>query len=201
MNNPLESSILQIISNLQMSARQWRAPILDHMQKNDSLAVNCLNCTGVCCTQMRNSMQVTLAEGLLLYIDLRKKNLVTEELTNKCQSIIIESRIDQSLYVKGKRLRRNYTCPLFQFHSFGCPLSMENKPFGCLAYNPTVAQEKTGDNCRSEISLLEETDIKIQSSLSQLNSLIASTLKCSEEKQTIPESILFFHSQLSKLCI
>ena len=78
MNNPLESSILQIISNLQMSARQWRAPILDHMQKNDSLAVNCLNCTGVCCTQMRNSMQVTLAEGLLLYIDLRKKNLVTD---------------------------------------------------------------------------------------------------------------------------
>lgn len=201
MNNPLESSILQIISNLQMSARQWRAPILDHMQKNDSLAVNCLNCTGVCCTQMRNSMQVTLAEGLLLYIDLRKKNLVTEELTNKCQSTIIESRIDQSLYVKGKRLRRNYTCPLFQFHSFGCPLSMENKPFGCLAYNPTVAQEKAGDNCRSEISLLEETDIKIQSSLSQLNSLIASTLKCSEEKQTIPESILFFHSHLSKLCI
>ena len=78
---------------------------------------------------------------------------------------------------------------------------MENKPFGCLAYNPTVAQEKAGDNCRSEISLLEETDIKIQSSLSQLNSLIASTLKCSEEKQTIPESIIFFHSQLSKLCI
>lgn len=201
MNNPLESSILHIISDLQMSARQWRAPILNHMQKNDSQAVNCLNCTGVCCTQMRNSMQVTLAEGLLLYVDLRKKELLSDELLSKCHTTIIESRIDQSLYVKGKRLRRNYTCPLFQFHSFGCPLSMENKPFGCLAYNPTVAQEKTGENCRSEISLLEDVDINIHHSLNQINSLIARTLNCSEEKLTIPESIIFFHQQLSKLCI
>lgn len=182
----------------QIRQSSWRKNLLTQMQQLSVQKIDCLDCPGHCCTQQRNSMQVTLAEGLALYYDLHQKNLINEELIFKIKDTIKEARLDHEIYVKGKTLRRNYTCPLFQHKSFGCPLSKEHKPFGCLGYNPTRLNESEGESCRSEVELLNLTDQQYSPEIHSFSKEIALRSGLPLEKKTIPQMILMLHDYLSK---
>ncbi len=187
------SDLQSIIIELNARAESWRKPLLDKMANQGKIGIDCSKCRGTCCTQERNSMQVTLSEGIVLYFNLKEKNLITTELIEKNMETIKSARIDQEIYIKAKRLRRNYTCPLFKHQSFGCPVDMNKKPFGCLGYNATVEAELVGDSCRSEIELLETVDQQFTAEMKVFDAKLAMFFKTSEDKKSIPEAINYFY--------
>jgi len=161
--------------------------ILDKMTQLATLGKNCASCSGVCCTFVANSMQVTPHEASALIANLKEKHLLTPELRALCKQTIDRFSLDRPIPGTGQRilLRRRYTCPLFQHKSLGCPLDPSAKPFGCLAFNPQVAGETAGTSCKSDQSLLEETEILLKKTVGVSN---ATTL----EKTSIPQAILSF---------
>ncbi len=146
----------------------------------------CASCSGVCCTFVANSMQVTPRESAALIENLKKKNLLTLELKEHCLQTVSRFSLDRPLPGTGQRtlLRRRYTCPLFQHKSLGCPLDAESKPYGCLAFNPQIPGETRGTSCKSDQKLLEETE--------KLISIEGSSETESFEKTSIPQAILAY---------
>ena len=146
----------------------------------------CASCSGVCCTFVANSMQVTPSEAAALIENLKKKNLLTLELKDHCLQTVSRFSLDRPLPGTGQRtlLRRRYTCPLFQHKSLGCPLDAESKPYGCLAFNPQLPGETKGTSCRSDQTLLEETE--------KLIAIEGSTETKHLEKTSIPQAILAY---------
>lgn len=144
----------------------------------------CSSCSGTCCTFVANSMLVTHDEAIALVADLKQKNLLTPDLLAACTNSIKRFSLDRPTPGTGNRnlLRRNYTCPLFQHKSNGCPLDPEAKPFGCLAFNPTVAGETEGRSCGSDKQSLEQTEALLSKDLSAEAVAFG--------KQTIPQAIL-----------
>lgn len=174
----------------------WRKSLVERMSSLEDVGIDCKNCPGHCCTQKRNSMQITLAEGLELYFDLLEKKLLDDSLREKLRISIKDSRLDQMIFVKGKALRRNYTCPLFELKGFGCPLSRNSKPFGCLGYNAHIPREIEGESCRSEVELLDETDQEFSREIALLSREISEVLGLPLDKQTIPQMILLIDERL-----
>ncbi len=191
---------MQAIYNLyqenKLRQASWRSLLVEKMSSLEKSGIDCRNCPGHCCTQKRNSMQVTLAEGLELYLDLYNKKLLNDDLREKLKKTIIDARLDNVIYVKGKALRRNYTCPLFELKGFGCPLSRNSKPFGCLGYNANAKNEVEGESCRSEVELLEETDKNFSIEIEQMSQQISQLTRLPNEKQSIPQAILMFDERL-----
>lgn len=175
----------------------WRKSLVDRMSALEDAGIDCKSCPGHCCTQKRNSMQITLAEGLELYFDLLEKKLLDDALRDKLRTSIKDSRLDQMIFVKGKPLRRNYTCPLFELKGFGCPLSRNSKPFGCLGYNANNSNEIEGESCRSEVELLDETDQQFSQEIAFLSREISEVLGLPLDKQTIPQMILAIDEKLA----
>ena len=176
---------------------EWRISLINQMNVLESSGVNCLSCSGHCCTQKRNSMQITLAEGIAVYFDLKDKKLFDDHLKCKLQKCIEDSRLDQIIYIKNKALRRNYTCPLFELKGFGCPLDKGNKPFGCLGYNARSPNETEGESCRSEIEILESTEDKFLNQIAELSKRISETLQLPLDKMTIPQMLLLIDSRMN----
>lgn len=157
------------------------------MQQLAAAGKTCASCSGVCCTFVANSMQVTPSEATALIDNLKKKNLLTPELKEHCHQTVSRFSLDRPLPGTGQRtlLRRRYTCPLFQHKSLGCPLDPESKPFGCLAFNPQVAGEIEGKSCRSDQKLLENTEKLLVPSDGAFETK-------SYEKTSIPQAILAY---------
>ncbi len=177
-----------------------RALLIDKMNSLESAQISCINCSGVCCTQSKNSMQLTLVEALTLYMNLKFKNILNDELILKSAATIKDARIDQKIYVKNRELRRNYTCPLFMFKALGCPLDKDHKPYGCLGFNATTSGVKEGENCQSDLGLLKEVDETYNTKIAQINAILANALSTENFKMTIPEAIVFFNDFESKNC-
>lgn len=192
------NNVYEIYQKNKTAQAHWRESLVERMSSLENSGIDCRQCPGHCCTQKRNSMQVTLAEGLELYFDLKDKSLLDDSLRDRLKKNILDSRLDQMIYVKGKALRRNYTCPLFELKGFGCPLSRNSKPFGCLGYNAQSANEKEGESCRSEVALLDETDQLFSKEIGLLSKEISEELKIPLDKLTIPQMILLFDEKVSR---
>lgn len=193
------SAINQLYQDYKLRQNSWRQNLIGQMSSLEASGVDCRQCPGHCCTQKRNSMQITLAEGIALYFDLSEKNLITHDLRNKLKQSVVDARLDQFLYIKGKALRRNYTCPLFELKGFGCPLSRHSKPFGCLGYNATSPNEIEGNSCRSEVELLESTEQLFHAEINDFSLAISAILNIPTEKLSIPQMILLLDKHLASL--
>lgn len=176
-----------------MNKSNPRHLLTENMLQLASSGKSCASCSGTCCTFVANSMMVTHAEATALVENLQQKNLLTETLLSACQDSISRFALDRPTPGTGQRnlLRRNYTCPLFQHKSNGCPLDPDAKPFGCLAFNPTVAGETEGRHCGSDQQLLELSEELISSSVAP------AALEFG--KQTIPQAILALAGKLKNL--
>lgn len=137
--------------------KEKRHLLLKQMKELENQGIHCGGCSGICCTYERNSMMVTNDEALVVYDFLKTNNFWNDDFIHKLKNTVHEFRLDRDLG-NGKKsfIRRSYTCPLFLEKSHGCPLPRDIKPYGCLAYNPTVPNESKGLSCFSDQELLKD---------------------------------------------
>jgi hypothetical protein len=181
---------MEDLKKLLDDTKKFRNKLVSRMQELDSKKINCMNCSGVCCTKARNSMMVTPVEAFDLYFFLEENIKDKETLWKNIEQSIVDFGLDREIYVKNKLMRKNYTCPLFKFESFGCPIDPHLKPFGCLGYNAFKEGVKEGENCSSETELLEVVDLEISQELSELNQKLKGHLKLDFDKLPIPKALI-----------
>ena len=138
-----------------------------------------------------NSVQLTPLEALDALHDLRRKGLWTEELVARLKTSVARGGLDRPVPSDGRReyLRRRYLCPLFLHKSFGCPLTNEAKPYGCLAFNPTRAGVRDGEACSTDRPLLEQREETSQDEAKEQAALRA-RLTFDWEKRPLPVALL-----------
>ncbi len=121
--------------------------------------ISCKDCTGKCCTFHANSMRMTALETEDLYQYLVTNDQWNQDLVKRLEACIVEYRLDKDIPTKGgTSFRRTYTCPFFKHESLGCPLPPEVKPYGCLAFNALGSGVEDGENCSSDLELLESRE-------------------------------------------
>ena len=170
---------------MDLQSKQRRQLLLDKMLANENQGISCKSCSGKCCTFVANSMQITELEGVEIAQYLNESTDYPLSLwLQRMEETIANFRLDQVVYGQGrKRLRKSYTCPFFNVDSKhpGCYIPPENKPYGCLGFNPLSSGLSDGQNCGQDKELLEKREDSWKIAESQLvtNSLIHS-------KETIP---------------
>jgi hypothetical protein len=184
-----------------LESRKFRSKLVLNMHDLESKNITCQNCSGVCCTKERNSMQVTPVEALDLYFYLMENTKDKNELWIRVEDAIKSFGLDREIIVKGKVLRKNYTCPLFKFESWGCPIEAHLKPFGCLGYNAKGSSVLNGENCESDLDLLKKVDKEIEQDLDKMNQVVQAYFKFHYkvhfDKMPIPNALAFLHKKLS----
>jgi hypothetical protein len=181
---------MEKIKVLIRDSRKLRNKLVERMQELDAQEINCMNCSGVCCTKTRNSMMVTPLEAMDLYFYLIENIKDQTMLWKNVEQSITDYGLDREIYVKNKLMRKNYTCPLFKFESFGCPVEPHLKPFGCLGYNALGSNVKEGENCASDTELLAAVDQEIKEELESFNKAIKENCKIDFDKTNIPMALL-----------
>ena len=179
------------------SARSRRTLLLDEMKTLGDKKIDCFNCTGTCCTQIANSMQVTPLEAIEIILSLDESEL--ESTKEKLKSTIQQFRLDHEVFT-GKKgittLRKTYTCPFFTPGPKGCAIKKEYKPYGCLGFNPRLASDN-GSQCTSNTNLLEEREEQFIKNEDEINERIRSELKLDWIKKDIPRALLDILGKIS----
>jgi hypothetical protein len=176
-----------------MSFNQRRQILIDRMVELDQSGQNCKGCQGTCCTYEANSMMVTPVEGFELFMYLKQNGQFDQELKARLEDTVRTYRLDQSLG-NGKKsfLRRTYTCPFFNHKELGCPLPVEVKPFGCLAFNAHHETEKAGEYCFSEKEILEKRESDFQAAELKENEELKKKYQLYWDKIPLPLALLDF---------
>lgn len=165
---------------------------MENLEKNN---IDCQKCTGVCCTVARNSMQVTPVEAINLYFEIKEKLIDQKKFWELNLESIKRFGLDREIYIKGKLLRKNYTCPLFKFESWGCPIDKKLKPLGCLGYNALASNILDGENCASNTTILEKVDQEINPKWNELNLKIKKRFHLDFDKISIPRALEILHAK------
>jgi Fe-S-cluster containining protein len=179
------------------SARTRRLGLIDEMKALGSAKIDCFNCTGTCCTQVANSMQVTPLEAMEILLSLDPKEI--DSTKEKLKSTIDQFRLDHEIFT-GKKgistLRKTYTCPFFSPGPKGCGIKKEYKPYGCLGFNPRLESDN-GSQCTSNTALLESREEQFIKNEDQINEKIRLDLKLDWIKKDIPRALIDLIGRLS----
>lgn len=176
-----------------------RKNLIDHMSSLDSKNINCQDCSGLCCTFRKNSMMMTPLEAHDLYQYLVQTNQWNESLVSKLEENIREFRLDYDLSTtRNQNFRRTYTCPFFKHQSYGCPLPIHVKPYGCLAFNPLDETSKEGEGCESDHSALEKRE-QLDLNEEKSNVEVKENYQLSWDKKPIPVALLEINSRVTSL--
>lgn len=155
---------------------------------------NCLSCTGICCTSIANSMQIDNVQAIDMYLYLKRRDMFdVEELRRNIQEHNLKI-----LHTGKGSLRKRYTCPYYAGGSLGCRISINSKPYGCLAFNPIGTNVKAGENCRSYTESLEKREEASESKESLLNIKVSESFGLINDKQAIPIKLLEVHESYLK---
>jgi Fe-S-cluster containining protein len=161
--------------------------------------INCFSCDGKCCTFISNSMQVDLIQAIELYRYLDDNNRISDQLISDLEENTKQYRLDYEINAGGRRsVRRYYTCPFYKLGSKGCSIAPEFKPYGCLAFNPTICQADGGKSCSSDISILEKREELFSTEELKINELIAKELGIFWQKKPIAPALLEIYNALNK---
>lgn len=176
-----------------------RRLLLEKMMELEQAAINCQKCIGTCCTFEANSMLITPLETMDIYHYLKNRNLLTIDLKKKLQDTILKYRLEPK-FTNNRRayLRKSYTCPFFNFHEPGCPLPVEVKPYGCLAFNPHHKEIKAGEFCYSEKELLNKRN-ELNLKEDEYNKKIRDEFNLIWEKSPIPNAVLEFWDKSTQI--
>lgn len=138
-------------------------------------------------------MMVTPVEAFELYSFLKNQGQFDQELKTRLEETVRTYRLDQSIG-NGKKsfLRRTYTCPFFNHKELGCPLPVEVKPFGCLAFNAHHEKEKAGEFCFSEKETLEKREEAFAASEALENEKLKKKYSLYWDKIPLPVALLDF---------
>lgn len=168
-----------------------RIDLCNQMMMLENKGIDCFNCTGICCSFIANSMQVTPLEAIEIILYLNKEERLTTALIEKLKETVSDYRLDYHLDTgNGKDLRRTYNCPFYTPGSKGCALSRSIKPLGCLAFNPGKLNTKEGEACAPGFELLEKNDEIWGKVVGELNQKIRIELNLYWEKLPLPLALL-----------
>jgi len=166
------------------------------LEEND---VDCASCDGHCCSYKSNSMQITPLETLELLNYLKENDRWTPDLKETLKDCVTTYRLDKDISTgKNSSFRRTYTCPFYIPGPKGCSISLEIKPYGCLAFNPRK-KGSSGENCKSNIDLLQLRDKENSDFEEVKNSELKETYQLWWNKLAIPVALLEFEKQSNKL--
>lgn len=172
------------------SAPLRRANLIAEMKHLAAAKIDCYNCTGTCCTQVANSMQVTPLEAIEILLSIDPLDILN--LKVKLQETVAQFRLDHEIFT-GKKgvttLRKTYTCPFFTEGPKGCGVKKEFKPYGCLGFNPRLESDN-GTQCTSNTDLLEKREMNFIKAEDEINQKIRSELKLDWIKKDIPRALL-----------
>ena len=141
------------------SPNSRRSNLIVEMKDQISKGQNCYNCVGHCCTFVHNSMQVTPIEAVDAFLFLEQAGRIDKELIAELDSCIKHYRLDYNISLhSNKVMRRYYTCPFYKPGEKGCTLSLSDKPYGCLAFNPLEKNVSTEGKCASNIENLKNRE-------------------------------------------
>lgn len=169
------------------------------MESLEKGQISCQGCSGLCCTFMKNSMQMSIVEGVDLYSFLLATRGWGEELESSLNECIREFRLNNRPSTGGTQLmRKTYTCPFFLQKELGCSIDPRYKPYGCLGFNPTTPQSKEGEGCESNTTLLKERE-ENPFQEEELNQKLKELLGLPWEKETIPQGLLDLHQAIKNL--
>ncbi|WP_412469996.1 MULTISPECIES: hypothetical protein [unclassified Halobacteriovorax] len=187
-----KSALEQVYSNTSLKqAKKRRELLVEQMFTNEASGLDCLKCTGRCCTYEANSMQMTSIEALEAMAVLEEKNLINDETKKRLEDCISEFRLDKYIQIgPGEFFRKSYTCPFYFYPSFGCGLGVDHKPYGCIAFNPCEANQEDGGNCQSDLSIQEERNDLYESAEDRANKYLYEQYKISQLKEPIPIKLL-----------
>ena len=178
------------------SRRLRREALLTPMEKNSNEDIGCKQCDGRCCTFRANSMMLTPIEAIDLRAYFYENDLWDEMFEHRLHECIKEFRLDEGLSLgRGRSFRRTYTCPFFLGGFPGCPIPLENKPYGCLAFNPTRGNPEEGESCSSLISNLHDREFSYDEE-DIINEKMRKGLNLDWEKLPIPLALLDIDSKL-----
>ena len=178
-----------------------RSSLIREMKNLENEGKHCFQCPGHCCTFEHNSMLIDPLQALELYVYLDSNNMLESTLT-KLRQNIIDFRLDKDFLLgRGKQIRRYYTCPFFKHESCGCPIDPSFKPYGCLAFNPTVTNVSLPGSCTSNISILESRSQDYERYENQANEIIKNQLKIYWDKKPIPVALVELYEQVKTLNI
>jgi Fe-S-cluster containining protein len=169
------------------SAPERRKLLITEMQQRAEKGHHCGSCSGVCCTYLANSMQITPVEALDLKKWLENQGRWNHDLSENLKDCVKKFRLDQDLGDGRRSLRRTYTCPFYRNGPQGCSISRHHKPYGCLAFNARSPGITEGGNCASDQALLEE---QISPAEDQLNRQLKEKHKLLFDKAPIPVALL-----------
>lgn len=142
-------------SEVMPSAPERRATLIQEMQRLGAAGKHCAACSGICCTFLANSMQITPVEAVDLRDWLNAQGRWDADLRNELRDCITKFRLNVDLGDGRRSLRKTYTCPFYRPGPKGCSISPEYKPYGCLAFNAREPGLTEGGNCASDQFLLE----------------------------------------------
>lgn len=166
--------------------------LLEDMTQLESRGLSCLGCSGVCCTEVANSMMVTPIEAVDLFSYLVKTTPDLEALKTRMKAAVEKYKLDilPPGIKKKSQFRRTYTCPFFLGSEFGCPLPRDIKPYGCLGFNRQKKEADIDQDCWSNIEVLKAQDSSNNDQV--LNTWIKNELKLDWEKDYLPLVVIQF---------
>ncbi|EPZ51843.1 hypothetical protein M902_1795 [Bacteriovorax sp. BAL6_X] len=187
-----KDTLEQVYSNTGLApAKKRRELLVDQMFANEASGLDCLNCTGRCCTFEANSMQMTSVEALEAMAVLEEKNLLNDETKKRLEDCISEFRLDKYIQIgPGEYFRKSYTCPFYFYPSFGCGLGVDHKPYGCIAFNPCEASQEDGGNCQSDLDIQEKRNLQFEKTEDLADKYLFEQYKISQLKEPIPIKLL-----------
>lgn len=181
------------------SAKTRREALTSQMKALSDEGKNCFKCNGMCCTFAFNSMQMTPLETVELCIDLESKDRLNEETLEELKACIKEYRLDIDISIGGsKSFRRTYTCPFFKPGAKGCTISLHDKPYGCLGFNPKEVGVSEEGKCKVYVETHESREASFLEDEEKLNKFLISELGLYWEKLPIPMAILELIKKVGK---
>ena len=189
----VHTTILEVRKEIEeSSSTKRRAPVVENMNQLISKENDCFKCKGHCCTFEFNSMQVTPLETFDIYDYLLKKEMITPELITRLEKNIQHFRLDKDFLSLGKKsFRRYYTCPFYLEDKLGCSIGKNNKPYGCLAFNPKEKDVTVPGHCTSYTNSLEVREEENRDDEAKLNEYLKKKLSLYWDKKDISTSVLY----------
>lgn len=173
-------------------AKKRRGNIIQSMQDNENAGKDCSKCSGVCCTFVANSMQITPIEALEILVYLENEKRLNRALVENLLRTVKKYRLDYDVGTGKTSIRKTYTCPFFQDQSLGCSLKISTKPYGCLAFNPNIVGQTEGGDCSSMMRELKDREENWEKVEEKINSTLISELSLLWKKAPIPIALLDF---------
>lgn len=181
----------EIYTNLKIAnCHQRRLIIIDEMKQLKLHQIGCFNCDGNCCTKQSNSMKITPLEAfeLILFLENQDLNVLKDNLRKN----ISEFRLEHEVYTGKKNnnsLRKTYTCPFYTVGSKGCSIRLENKPYGCLAFNPKLIDDN-GSTCGLNEGQFIARENQYIEDENKANQYLKAKLQLDWDKLEIPRALL-----------